>query len=163
MMESMMKNERSYELMNEKPYVYMIDEDTYERIVKERVHLYDGIRQLVYIARQPQRPENYTQLRKAAILYGIMAEEMFKKWNIPESYISYENPADLEAIKAAELLDYGDFDTEDITPEDEECVSFFDVMGELIAKSKAVTADMEAVLAELDGELAAFRHDGNDE
>ena len=74
----------------------------------------------------------------------------------------HENPADLEDIKAAELLDYCDYEDED-TPEDEECVTFFDVMGELIAKSKAVTADMEAVLAELDSELAPFRSNENDD
>ena len=142
--------------------IYLIAKETYEKIVKERVHLYEYIRQLVYIAEQAQSRENYTQLRKAAILYGMMAEELFEGWDIPESYMIHENPADLEAIKAAELLDYCDYEDED-TPEDGECVTFFDVMGELIAKSKAVTADMEAVLAELDGELAPFRSNENDD
>ena len=142
--------------------IYLIAKETYEKIVKERVHLYEYIRQLVYIAEQAQSRENYTQLRKAAILYGMMAEELFEGWDIPESYMIHENPADLEDTKAAELLDYCDYEDED-TPEDEECVTFFDVMGELIAKSKAVTADMEAVLAELDGELAAFRSNENND
>lgn len=142
--------------------IYLIAKETYEKIVKERVHLYEYIRQLVYIAEQAQSRENYTQLRKAAILYGMMAEELFEGWDIPESYMIHENPADLEDIKAAELLDYDDYEDEDTT-EDEECVTFFDVMGELIAKSKAVTADMEAVLAELDSELAPFRSDENND
>ena len=41
--------------------------------------------------------------------------------------------------------------------------AFFDRMGELIAKSKAVTADMEALLAELDSTVEPFRHEDGDE
>lgn len=41
----------------------------------------------------------------------------------------------------------------------ETITDFINTMWELIAKSKAVTAEMEALLAELDGELAAFRSD----
>ena len=35
--------------------------------------------------------------------------------------------------------------------------TFFDVMNRLIARNKAVTADMEAVLAELESEIEPFR------
>ena len=35
--------------------------------------------------------------------------------------------------------------------------TFLDVMNQLIARSKAVTADMEAVLAELESEIEPFR------
>lgn len=49
---------------------------------------------------------------------------------------------------------------DDIPDDDTEGdTSFIDTMWGLIAKSKAVTADMEAVLAELDSELAPFRSD----
>ena len=41
--------------------------------------------------------------------------------------------------------------------EKQEGETFFDVMNRLIAKSKAVTADMEAVLAELESEIEPFR------
>ena len=142
--------------------IYLITESSYEKTVQERVHLYEYIRQLAYIAKQPQCSENYTQLRKAALLYEMMADSLFREWDIPESYMIHENSDDLENIKAAELLDDEDYEDKD-TGEDEECVTFFDVMGELIAKSKAVTADMEAVLAELDSELAVFRANANDE
>ena len=43
------------------------------------------------------------------------------------------------------------------TDEKEEGETFFDVMNRLIAKNKAVTADMEAVLAELESEIEPFR------
>lgn len=41
--------------------------------------------------------------------------------------------------------------------EKQEGETFFDVMNCLIARSKAVTADMEAVLVELEGEIEPFR------
>ena len=66
--------------------------------------------------------------------------------------------------KTLELLDYGedepDEDTEDA---EEDGVFFFEVMEGLIAKNKAVTADMEAVLAELDSAFEPFRHNENHE
>ena len=43
------------------------------------------------------------------------------------------------------------------TEEKQESETFFDVMNRLIARSKAVTADMEAVLAELESEIEPFR------
>ena len=39
------------------------------------------------------------------------------------------------------------------TEEKQEGETFFDVMNRLIARSKAVTADMEAVLTELESEI----------
>ena len=41
--------------------------------------------------------------------------------------------------------------------EKQEGETFFDVMNRLIARSKVVTADMEAVLAELESEIEPFR------
>ena len=41
--------------------------------------------------------------------------------------------------------------------EKQEGETFFDVMSRLIARSKAVTADMEAVLVELETEIEPFR------
>ena len=43
------------------------------------------------------------------------------------------------------------------TEEKKESETFFDVMNRLIARSKTVTADMEAVLAELESEIELFR------
>ena len=44
------------------------------------------------------------------------------------------------------------------TEEKQEGETFFDVMNRLIARSKTVTADMEAVLAELDSAFEPFHH-----
>ena len=76
----------------------------------------------------------------------------------------YGYPGDLDTIKTLELLDYGEDEPDEDTEDAEENgVSFFEVMEGLIAKNKAVTADMEAVLAELDSAFEPFRHNENHE
>lgn len=49
------------------------------------------------------------------------------------------------------------------TEEKQKGETFFDVMNRLIARNKAVTADMEAVLAELESEIEPFRAPKNHE
>lgn len=153
--------------MNKKPYIYMISEDAYEDTVHERILLYSFVRQLAHLTKKAETMEDFFRLKEAAAIYGAQAEGLFESWDIPGRYLVDGGPADLDGIKELELLDYGeddpDEDTGDIPPGDEECVSFFDVMAELIAESKAVTADMEAALAELDSAFEPFRHNGNDE
>ena len=146
--------------MNKKPYIYMIAEDTYEDTVHERILLYSFIRQMAFLTKRAETLEDFFHLKEAAAIFGGQAEELFETWDIPGRYVVYGDPGDLDGIKELELLDYGedgpDEDTEDAG--DEEGVSFFEVMEGLIAKSKAVTADMEAVLAELDSAFEPFRH-----
>lgn len=146
--------------MNKKPYIYMIAEDTYEDTVHERILLYSFVRQLAHLTKKAETMEDFFHLKEASATYGSQAEALFETWDIPGRYVVYGDPGDLDGIKELELLDYGDNepdeDTEDA--EDEEGVSFFEVMEGLIAKSKAVTADMEAVLAELDRAFEPFRH-----
>ena len=104
-------------------------------------------------------------LKEAAAIFGGQAEELFETWDIPGRYLVYGDPGDLDGIKKLELLDYGEDDPDEDTEDagDEEGISFFEVMEGLIAKSKAVTADMEAVLAELDSAFEPFRHNENHE
>lgn len=151
--------------MNKKPYIYMIAEDTYENTVHERILLYSFVRQLAHLTKKAETMEDFFHLKEAAAIFGSQAEELFETWDIPGRYVVYGDPGDLDGIKELELLDYGvddpDEDTEDAG--DEEGVSFFEVMEGLIAKSKAVTADMEAALAELDRASQPFRHNENHE
>ena len=151
--------------MNKKPYIYMIAEDTYEDTVHERILLYSFVRQLAHLTKKAETMEDFFHLKEAAAIFGSQAEELFETWDIPGRYVVYGDPGDLDGIKELELLDYGvddpDEDTEDAG--DEEGVSFFEVMEGLIAKSKAVTADMEAALAELDRASQPFRHNENHE
>lgn len=136
--------------------IYMISEEVYEATVTERILLYGFIRQLAFQMKRAETMEDFFHLKEAAALYGGQAEKLFETWDIPGRYVVYGNPGDLDGIKALELLDYGEDDPGE-GQEDEEGASFFEVMEGLIAKSKAVTADMEAVLAELESEIEPFR------
>lgn len=132
-----------------KENIYTITEETYEATVNERILLYGFIRQMAFLTKRAETMEDFFHLKEAAAIFGAQAEALFETWDIPGRYVVY---GDLDGIKELELLDYGEDDPDEDTgdEEDEEGVSFFEVMEGLIAKSKAVTADMEAVLAELD-------------
>lgn len=140
--------------------IYMISEEVYEATVNERILLYGFIRQLSFQMKRAETMEDFFHLKEAAALYGGQAEKLFETWDIPGCYVVYGNPGDLDGIKALELLDYREDDPGE-GQEDEEGESFFEVMEGLIAKSKAVTADMEAVLAELDSAFEPLRHNGD--
>lgn len=148
-----------------KENIYMITEESYEATVNEHVLLYGFIRQMAFLMKRADTLEDFFHLKEAAAIFGSQAEELFETWDIPGRYVVYGDTGDLDGIKELELLDYGedepDEDTEDAG--DEEGVSFFEVMEGLTAKSKAVTADMEAVLAELDSAFEPFRHNENHE
>ena len=145
-----------------KENIYTITEETYEATVNERILLYGFIRQLAFQMKRAETMEDFFHLKEAAAIFGSQAEELFETWDIPGRYVVYGDPGDLDGIKELELLDYGEDepgeDTEDAV---EDGGSFFEVMEGLIAKSKAVTADMEAVLAELDSAFEPFRHNEN--
>ena len=145
-----------------KENIYMITEETYEATVNERILLYGMIRQLTFQMKRAETLEDFFHLKEAAAIFGAQAEALFETWDIPGRYVVYGDPGDLDGIKELELLDYGE-DNPGEDMEDEEGVSFFEVMEGLIAKSKAVTADMEAVLAELDSAFEPFRHNENHE
>ena len=145
-----------------KENLYMITEETYEATVNERVLLYGMIRQLTFQMKRAETLEDFFHLKEAAAIFGAQAEALFETWDIPGRYVVYGDPGDLDGIKELELLDYSEDDPGE-DQEGEEGVSFFEVMEDLIAKSKAVTADMEAVLAELDSAFEPFRHNENHE
>lgn len=145
-----------------KENIYMITEESYEATVNERILLYGFIRQMAFLMKRAETLEDFFHLKEAAAIFGGQAEELFETWDIPGRYVVYGDPGDLDGIKKLELLDYGEDDPGE-DQEDEEGVSFFEVMEGLIAKSKAVTADMEAVLAELDSAFEPFRHKENHE
>ena len=148
-----------------KENIYMITEESYEATVNERVLLYGFIRQMAFLMKRADTLEDFFHLKEAAAIFGSQAEELFETWDIPGRYVVYGDPGDLDGIKEMELLDYGGNDlAEDMEDdEDKEGVSFFEVMEGMIAKSKAVTADIEAALAELDSAFEPFRHNENHE
>ena len=145
-----------------KEKIYMITEETYEATVNERILLYGMIRQLAFQIKRAETPEDFFHLKEAAAIFGAQAEALFETWDIPDRYVLYGAPGHLDGIKELELLNYGEDDSGE-NQEDEEGASFFEVMESLIAKNKAVTADMEAVLAELDSVFEPLRHNDDHE
>ncbi len=137
-------------MSNEK--ICKITKETYETTVNERILLYGMIRQLTFQMKRAETMEDFFHLKEAAAIFGAQAEALFETWDIPGRYVVYGDPGDLDGIKELELL--GD--------EDEEGVSFFAVMDGLIARSKVVTADMEAALAELESVFEPFRHNDHE-
>ena len=148
-----------------KENIYTITEETYEATVNERILLYGFIRQMAFLTKRAETLEDFFHLKEAAAIFGAQAEALFETWDIPGRYVVYGDPGDLDGIKELELLDYGEDEPGENTEDagDEEGISFFEVMEDLIAKSKAVTADMEAVLAELDSAFEPFRHNESHE
>ena len=146
-----------------KENIYTITEETYEATVNKRILLYGFIRQMAFLTKRAETLEDFLHLKEAAAIFGAQAEALFETWDIPGRYVVYGDPGDLDGIKELELLDYGEDDPDEDTgdAEDEEGVSFFEVMEGLIAKSKAVTADMESVHADLDSAFEPFRHNEN--
>ena len=147
--------------MSKSNNVYMIGEAAYEDIVDQRILLYGYVRQLAFLAKKATTIEDFCHLKEVAHIYGKLAENLFGSWDIPNRYLVSGNTDDLEGIKNIELLDFGEDDPDDT--DDDVGSAFFDRMEELIAESKAVTADMEALLAELDAAVEPFRHEDGDD
>ena len=97
----------------------------------ETIILYGFVKQLASMAEKSETSGDIAHLKKTAAAFGEQAEML------------------IETADEPDMADY-DEDTE---------TDFINTMWELITKSKAVTADMEAALAELDSELATFRSD----
>lgn len=123
--------------------IYLFPESSYEDIINDHILLYGFVKQLALMAKKARAPEDIEHLKAAASSFLEQADILFETW---EDHDFYTVCGD----------DIPDDDTEGDT-------SFIETMSGLIAKSKAVTADMEAVLAELDSELAPFRSDENND
>lgn len=145
--------------MSKNDRVYLIDEDSYVETVNQRVMLYSCVRQLAFQIAKAETIEDFMHLKEISHIFSQQAEQLFDCWDIPGRYLIYGNTDDLEGIKAIELLDDGEEDEED----DGEVVTFFDAMAELLARSKAVTAEIEDVVSELDANFEPFRHLGGHE
>ncbi len=93
----------------------------------ETIILYGFLRHLASMAEKAETGEDIARLKETAAAFGAQAELL---------------------LDGADESEYEDCDV----PADD----FIDAMWTLIAKSKAVTAEIEALLAEFDGELAAL-------
>ena len=82
---------------------YVIDSETYEKHIRDEVHLYGLLHQLAFLAGKVKDAEDMENLVKTAKHYGEIAEEKFDDWLIPGRYLVFGDRKDLAELKAAEL------------------------------------------------------------
>ena len=82
---------------------YVIDSETYEKHIRDEVHLYGLLHQLAFLAGKVKDAEDMANLVKTAKHYGEIAEEKFAAWRIPGRYLVFGDRKDLAELKAAEL------------------------------------------------------------
>ena len=165
--------------MSKKDNIYLIGAASYEDTVEQRLTLYSYIRQLAFLAKHMKTAEDYIHLKRAAAAYGDKAEELFASWDIPGRYLVYGDPADLDALREKELLDYGEDDGDDLTEddlteddfpddngedfegEDFEGEAFLDLLADMAGKARFVSEVLDTLL-EISGgqpDSAASEHE----
>lgn len=82
---------------------YVIDSETYEKHIRDEVHLYGLLHQLAFLAGKVKDAEDMANLVETAKHYGEIAEEKFDDWLIPGRYLVFGDRADLTELKEAEL------------------------------------------------------------
>ena len=82
---------------------YVIDSETYEKHIRDEVHLYGLLHQLAFLAGKVKDAEDMANLVETAKHYGEIAEEKFDDWLIPGRYLVFGDRTDLAELKAAEL------------------------------------------------------------
>ena len=82
---------------------YVIDSETYEKHIRDEVHLYSLLHQLAFLAGKVKDAEDMANLVKTAKHYGEIAEEKFDDWLIPGLYLVFGGRKDLAELKAVEL------------------------------------------------------------
>ena len=82
---------------------YVIDSETYEKHIRDEVHLYGLLHQLAFLAGKVKDAEDMKNLVETAKHYGEIVEEKFDNWLIPSRYLVFGDRSDLAELKAAEL------------------------------------------------------------
>ena len=82
---------------------YVIDSETYEKHIRDEVHLYSLLHQLAFLAGKVKGAEDMANLVETTKHYGEIAEEKFDDWLILGRYLVFGDQSDLAELKAAEL------------------------------------------------------------
>lgn len=82
---------------------YVIDSKTYEKHIRDEVHLYGLLHQLAFLAEKAKDEKDLENLAETSKRYGEIAEEKFDDWLIPGRYLVFGDRIDLAELKAAEL------------------------------------------------------------
>ena len=83
---------------------YVIDSETYEKHIRDEVHLYGLLHQLAFLAGKAADDADAEEVFEMALRYGEIAEEKFGSWHIPGRYLVFGDKKDLAGLKAAELV-----------------------------------------------------------
>ena len=95
--------EKSDKERMEQDMKYVIDSETYEKHIRDEVHLYSLLHQLAFLAGKVKDAEDMANLVETAKDYGEIAEEKFDDWLIPGLYLVFGGRKDLAELKAVEL------------------------------------------------------------
>ena len=82
---------------------HVIDSETYEKHIRDEVHLYGLLHQLAFLAGKVKDADDMANLVETAKHYGEVAEEKFDDWLIPGRYLVFGDQSDLAELKEAEL------------------------------------------------------------
>ena len=82
---------------------YVIDSETYEKHIRDEVHLYGLLHQLTFLVGKVKDADDMANLVETAKHYGEIAEEKFDDWLIPGRFLVFGDRKDLAELKAAEL------------------------------------------------------------
>ena len=82
---------------------YVIDSETYEKHIRDEVHLYGLLHQLAFLAGKVKDAEDMANLIATANRYGEIADELFEGWDIPGRYLVFGDRKDLAELKEKEL------------------------------------------------------------
>lgn len=82
---------------------YVIDSKTYEKHIRDEVHLYGLLHQLAFLAGKVKDEEDMANLVETSKHYGEIAEEKFDDWLIPGRYLVFGDRTDLAGLKEVEL------------------------------------------------------------
>ena len=82
---------------------YVIDSKTYEKHIRDEVHLYGLLHQLAFLAGKVKDADDMANLVETAKHYGEVAEEKFDDWLIPGRYLVFGDRTDLAGLKEVEL------------------------------------------------------------
>ena len=84
--------------------MYLIHGEDYLGHINDKVHLYSMLKQLNHmIARLPNN-RGSKELSMLAARYDEIAEEMFRSWGIPKTYLVFRNNEDLAELMENELI-----------------------------------------------------------
>ena len=84
--------------------MYLIHGEDYLSHINDKVHLYSMLKQLNHmIARLPNN-RGSKELSMLAAQYDEIAEELFRSWGIPKTYLVFRNNEDLAELMENELI-----------------------------------------------------------